>query len=170
MAPKILELGIKYIAVDAFFAKIKYINGVVTLGLHAINKLRKDTRLFRIYDGPQKTRGRIKKTDKSKINSEDFKNSPIIEIKDEQIELRSCTAYSVSLKCQIKVIWMEKFIGANKHGEVFLFLTEMTMYALLIYQLYVTRFQIEFIFRYAKGIYRAHRLPKQKCSAIELPL
>lgn len=153
-APKLLELDIKYIAVDAFFTKIKYIDGVVMLGLHAIGKLRKDARLLRIYNGPQKARGRKRKTDKRKISPEDFHNSTVIEIKDEndnKIEIRTCVAYSVSLRRSIKVIWVKKFIDANKYGEAFLFSTDTEIDALLIYQFYVARFQIEFIFRDAKG-------------------
>lgn len=150
-ASKILELGIKYIAVDAFLAKNKYVNGVVELGLHVISKMRKDAQLFRVYDGPQKARGRRKKFDKSKISFEDFKDSSVVKIDDEQVELRSCIVYSVSLKRLIKAVWVKKIIDANKYGEAFLFSTDTEMDTLRIYQFYVARFQIEFIFRDAKG-------------------
>lgn len=154
VAPKILAIGIKYIAVDAYFTKNKYVNGAVDVGLHVVSKLRKDARLFRIYNGPQKARGRKRKTDKSKISPADFQNSPIVEINDEngnKIELRFCVAHSVSLGRSIKVIWVKKLIAANKYAEVFLFSTDTTIDALKIYQFYVARFQIEFIFRDAKG-------------------
>jgi len=76
---KVLEqlfvLGIKYMVVDAFFAKEKYVNGLVLLGLHVISKLRKDARLLRLYQGPQKPRGRKKKFDRGNIGEDDFKNS-----------------------------------------------------------------------------------------------
>ena len=45
-------------AVDALFAKEKYVNGVVALGLHVISKLRRDARLRRLYQGPQKARAK----------------------------------------------------------------------------------------------------------------
>jgi hypothetical protein len=51
---KIVDIGIKYMVVDAFFAKDKYVNGVVTLGLHVISKLCKDARLRYLYIGPLK--------------------------------------------------------------------------------------------------------------------
>lgn len=144
-------LGVQYIAVDAFFAKIKYVSGVILLGLHVISKLRKDARLVRIYTGPQKARGRKRKTDNSKINSEDFKGSAVVTLDDGKIELRSCIAYSLSLKRQIKVVHVMRKIGVNKWAEAFLFSTDIEQDALQIYQFYVARFQIEFVFRDAKG-------------------
>ena len=151
VAPHLLDLGVKYIAVDAFYAKIKYVSGAIALGFHVISKLRIDARLLRIYDGPQKARGRKRKTDKSKVKAEDFTDSEIVKIDDGQVELRSCIAYSVSLNRLVNVVWVKKPIGPNKYGEAFLFATDTEMEAIQIYQYYVARFQIEFIFRDAKG-------------------
>jgi len=153
-APRLLAMGIKYIGTDAFFAKNKYVNGAVETGLHVISKLRKDARLLRAYNGPQKARGRKRRTDKSKISSEDFQTSPVTIIADENgdtIELQSCVAHSVSLGRQVKVVRVRKIIGAGKHGEAYLFSTDVQLDALQIYQFYIARFQIEFIFRDAKG-------------------
>lgn len=154
VAPKFLELKIKYVGVDAYYAKNKYVNGAVEIGLHVISKLRKDARLLRPYNGPQKARGRRKKTDKSKMGPEDFQASTPIIIEDENgdtIEIRSCIAHSVSLKRQIKVVCIRKFLSAGKYGEAYLFSTDVQLDALQIYQFYIARFQIEFIFRDAKG-------------------
>lgn len=145
------RLGVKYIAADAFYAKTKYVNGVVEIGLHVISKLRKDARLLRLYTGPQKKRGRKRKYDKSSVSTEDFKSSPVIAVDDEQIDLYSTVAHSVSLDCSIKVVLVRKIIDAKRYGEAFLFSTDIEMDALQVYQLYVARFQIEFVFRDAKG-------------------
>jgi hypothetical protein len=57
--------------------------------------------LRRIYSGPQKARGRKKKFDDGKINFEDFKDSIVTKIDDEQIEYgllkQRCTTTSLSL-------------------------------------------------------------------------
>ncbi|MDR3549859.1 MAG: transposase [Candidatus Babeliales bacterium] len=151
VASHLLDLGVKYIAVDAFYAKIKYVSGVIVLGFHVISKMRIDARLLRIYDGPQKARGRKRKTDKSKVKAEDFTDSEVVKIDDGQIELRSGVMHSVSLGRSVKVVWVKKLIGPNKYGEAFLFSTDTEMEAIQIYQYYVARFQIEFIFRDAKG-------------------
>lgn len=147
---KILELGIKYMVVDAFFAKEKYVSGVVSLGLHVISKLRKDARLRRLYNGPQKARGRRKKFDTGKVCDKDFEASPVISIPNTKIELKSCIAYSVSLRRTIKVVWVLKQIDDTEYAEAFLFSTDLTLDTLKIYEFYVSRFQIEFIFRDAK--------------------
>ena len=150
---KLFELGIKYIAADALLAKAKYINGVVALGLHVISRFRKDARFRRIYQGPQKKRGRKRKFDSGKVTIEDFKDSVVTEIKDEKnetIELRSCVVHSVSLKRMVKVVQVTKRTDGRR-GEALLFSTDPKMDAIKIYQFYVSRFQIEFIFRDAKN-------------------
>jgi hypothetical protein len=150
---KLIELGVKYIAADALLAKEKYVNGVVALGLHVISKLRKDARFRRLYEGPQKARGRKKKFDTGKVRVEDFKDSAAIEVVDEEgekIELRSSILYSVSLKRTVKVVLATKRTG-NRCGEALLFSTDINLNALQIHQYYVARFQIEFVFRDAKN-------------------
>jgi len=152
VASKLMNLGIKYLAADAFYAKIKYVDGVVDSGLQLISKLRKDARLLRVYTGPQKARGRKKQYEKIKINSEDFNNLLVIKDEDgERLELRSCIAYSPALGRQIKVVLLRKFTATNKYGEALLFSTDIDLDMLQIYQFYTARFQIEFIFRDAKG-------------------
>jgi DDE superfamily endonuclease len=151
VAPKLSQLNIKHDAVDAFYAKAKYVNGSVKIGLHAISKLRKDARLFKPYTGPQKTRGRKRIYDKERIKPADFKDSIVTtDDKDEPIELRSCIAYSPSMKRMIKVVLVQKMVG-DRCGETLLFSTDLTQDTLQIYQLYAARFQIEFVFRDSKG-------------------
>ena len=147
---KLLALKINYMVADAFYAKIKYVDGIQKHGLHVISKLRKDAQLKRPFAGVQKKRGRRRKSENSRINSQDFQNSIVIKIDGQQIELRSCIAYSSSLKKLIKIVWIKKIIG-TKEGKVFLFSTDTTQDALQIYEFYVARFQIEFIFRDAKN-------------------
>jgi hypothetical protein len=150
---RLLELGVKYMTVDAFFAKEKYVNGVVALGLHVISKLRKDARLRRLYQGPQKARGRKKKFDTGRVKIDDFKDSVVTEItneKNEKLELRSCVVHSVSLKRTVKVVLITKRAG-HRCGEALLFSTDTDLDTVLIYQYYVARFQIEFVFRDAKN-------------------
>ena len=47
-----------YLAVDAAYAKEKFISGAIHYGLQVVSKLRKDADLRYLYDGPQKARGR----------------------------------------------------------------------------------------------------------------
>ena len=151
VAPQLFDLNIKYMVADAFFAKKKYVNGVVGAGLHVISKMRKDARLRRIYTGPQKARGRKKKFDNGKIDLNDFEDSAVTKIDGDQIELRDCIAHSVSLDRTIKVVLVRKLLDNNKYGEALLFSTDTELETIKIFQFYVARFQIEFIFRDAKN-------------------
>jgi hypothetical protein len=148
---KLIELGIKYIAVDAFFAKYRYVEAVLASGLHVISKLRIDARIKRPFTGQQKKRGRKKMYETGGISEEDFKGSECITIAPENIILRSYTAYSVSLKRKIKIVWVYKDLGNGKYGEAYLFSTDLELDTLKIYEFYTSRFQIEFIFRDAKN-------------------
>jgi hypothetical protein len=149
--PSILALGIKHIVADSFFAKIKYIKGVIALGLHAISKLRKDARLTYTYKGPQKARGRKRVVTGTKAEPQNFENLVTTEIDGYKVELRSEIVYAVAFKQEIKVVHVKKIINQNKHGEALLFSTDLAQDALQIFQFYTARFQIEFIFRDAKG-------------------
>ena len=149
--PRLVELGIKHMAFDAFLAKDKYVNGLVKIGIHGISKLRVDARLRREYKGPQKTRGRKKKYDNGSVGDDDFKESPVTKITQENIELRQCRVHSISLKRLINVVLVRKYEAPDKYAEAFLFSTDLELDAITIYQYYVARFQIEFIFRDGKG-------------------
>ena len=126
-------------------------NGLVKLGLHGISKLRVDARLRRPYTGPQKARGRKKKYDNGNVRFDDFKESTVTKIAKENIELRQCKAYSVSLNRLVNVVLVRWYETPDKYGEAFLFSTDLELEVVKIYQYYVARFQIEFIFRDAKG-------------------
>ncbi|MEY3760305.1 MAG: hypothetical protein RIR39_1796, partial [Pseudomonadota bacterium] len=52
---------IRYLVADSFYAKTKFINGVVEHGLHMVSKLRHDADLRWLYTGEQKAKGRPRK-------------------------------------------------------------------------------------------------------------
>ena len=143
-------LGVQYMVADAFFAKIKYIEGITELGLHVISKFRKDARFRYLNMNKAKRRGRPKKYDERKFSVDDFETSEVIKIEKENIELRNLILYSVALKRNVKAVLVKK-IDKDKYGQALLFSTDTELEVLKIYQFYVARFQIEFIFRDAKG-------------------
>jgi hypothetical protein len=146
---QLAKLGIKHIAFDAFLSKHKYVGGLAAIGLYGVSKLRKDARLRKLYKGEQKPRGRKKIFDNAKVNFDDPEECAMITIGD--VELRSCLAYSVSLEQIINVVLVRKYIDEKRYGEVLLFSTDLELPAEQIYRFYTSRFQIEFIFRDAKG-------------------
>jgi len=152
--PQLQELHIKHVAVDNLLANDKYVNGAVAAGIHVVSKGRKNMQLKRLYTGPQKSRGRPRKFDTSRIRHEDFEKSSVISFVDEdghKIEFRECIGHSVALKREIKVVLVRKYVNANTYGEAYLFSTDLQLSALDIYTYYTARFQIEFVFRDAKN-------------------
>ncbi|UOA09100.1 transposase [Methylobacter sp. S3L5C] len=51
---------IRYLVADSFYAKTKFINGVVEHGLYVASKLRNDADLRWLYIGEQKAKGRLR--------------------------------------------------------------------------------------------------------------
>ena len=138
--------GVKYILVDAYFFKEKFVAGICNVGLHVISKMRKDAKLLLLYTGPQKARGRRKKYD----GVLDFEQLQDIPTDETDIVLRSTTAYSVALECNVLVVMVRKLRADGKVATALLFSTDTTMLPLDVYHYYGARFQIEFVIRDAK--------------------
>jgi hypothetical protein len=63
--------SVKYWAVDGFYSKKKFVDGVVELDLHEVSKLRTDADMRYLYQGAQKARGAKRKYD-GKVNLKDL--------------------------------------------------------------------------------------------------
>lgn len=149
-----LNLDVKYMVADAFYAKYKYVNGIISLGLHVISKLRKDAVLREPFLGKNSGRGRPKKYENERITAETMSMLIPIVLTDENgdlVELRSKIAYSISMKQLIKVVFVKTIVSPTKFGSALLFATDTQADPEDVYHFYKTRFQIEFVFRDAKG-------------------
>ena len=142
-----------YLAVDGYFAKVKFIDHIkASTDLDIICKLRQDANLKYIYKGPKrKGRGRPKKHD-GKVDTKNIDKRRFKEIfKDETVILFQAIVWSVSLKRNINVVYAE-FLDegqATKRYALF-FSTDLELDGISIYNFYKSRFQIEFLFRDAK--------------------
>ena len=139
----------KYFAFDGYFAKKKFVDGVVKMGFHFIGKLRCDANLKILYTGERnKGRGRPKKfVGKCNIQKlEDFSFECNV---DDKIKLYSGIFYHVSLEKDVKVVAVQ-YKRKDEIGTALLFSTDLHLPALKIFSYYKARFQIEFIFRDAK--------------------
>lgn len=145
MIPEFPE-GIKYLLVDAYFFKEKFVSGICASGLHVISKMRIDARLLRIYTGPQKSRGRRKKYD----GEIDFDSLEVMITDDPTITLRATIAYSIALGRNVLVVAVRKLRSDGKIMEALLFSTDTNMLPIDVYLYYRARFQIEFVIRDAK--------------------
>lgn len=140
--------GVKIGLFDSFYAKRKFVEGVVGLGFEVVSKLRSDANLKYLYEGKQKSRGRRRKFD-GKVFFDDlsrFEKGVI----DEHITLYMLVVWSVSLKRKIRVVLLLNAKDEKKLRYVLLFSTDTTLCGKQIVDYYKARFSIEFIFRDAK--------------------
>lgn len=147
----LLPAKIRHLAVDAYFSKQKFVHGVLNnTSLNIIGKLRSDANLRYIYSGEQKGRGRPRifgeKFSINDLSRFDFFGT----IDQGKIKLYTTVMYSVAFEMKVRVVVA---VMTDKKGKAFtaiLFSTDRELSALEIYELYVARFQIEFLFRDAK--------------------
>ena len=139
----------KYFVFDGYFAKKKFVDGIVEMGFYFIGKLRCDANLKIPYIGEQrKGRGRPKKfagkCDITGLQSFSFECDV-----DDKIKLYSGIFYHTSLERTVRVVAVQ-YLHDNKIGTALLFSTDLLLVPFKIFSYYKARFQIEFVFRDAK--------------------
>lgn len=140
---------VKYLVVDGYYAKIKFVNAVDAVDLNTIGKLRHDANLRYLYDGRQKKVGARRKYD-GKVKFDDLKRLAYVGEVDKDMHLYTAVVYSVGLKRTIRLVYVLNLRNKQKPGFALLFSTDTDLAAKTIYRYYKARFQIEFIFRDAK--------------------
>ena len=140
---------VKYLVVDGFYAKTKFVNAVDEVDLDIIGKLRHDANLRYRYAGPQKKFGARRKYD-GKVKFDDLSRSEYVGEVDKDIHLYTAVVYSVAFKRNIRLVYVLNLRNKKKPGYALLFSTDTDLDAKTIYCYYKARFQIEFIFRDAK--------------------
>jgi hypothetical protein len=142
-----IDPSVRYLAHDGYYQKKKFIDGVVSQGLHSIGKYRCDANLRHLYHGSQKRFGRKKLYD-GKVRFDDLSRFELAATINSQ-KIYTAVVNSVSLKRNIRIAYVVKHIG-KKTSTALLFSTDIDLPATLIYRYYKARFQIEFLFRDAK--------------------
>ena len=138
----------KYLVADGAYSKKKFVDGIVALGLVHVGRLREDANMQYLYQGPRRVgRGSPRKYD----GKYDWKNlekwSFAGTIEDGKVSVYSAVLHHVSLKRNIRVVAL---VYDPDKRPILLFATETGIDPMKLYRLYVSRFQIEFIFRDAK--------------------
>ena len=136
------------IVADAFFSTSTFVDGIKQYGFFLVSRLRDNSCLYYLYDGPRTgKRGRPKELD----GQIDFKHLNYAKMQKIDVDGLDGTAYTLiarakALGCNIRlVIWI---MPNGKHKLFFSNNTSLTGEEVLKY--YRTRFQIEFCFRDAK--------------------
>ena len=136
---------------DAFFSKETFVTGAKALGFNVISRLRDDARLKYLYTGPKTgKKGRPKKFT-GPVDLKSLDESIFETITLEGFTLHSATIWAVSLKREVKAV-IAKYIDSEKKTQTWkvFFSTDTGMNAIDIFDVYRTRFQIEFLYRDSK--------------------
>jgi len=144
-----LPTQLKYLAVDGFYSKKKFVDGVVGLNLQVISKLRTDADMRYLYTGEQKPRGAKRKYD-GKVEWSDLSRFTLVRQLEPHLDLYTLVVWHVSLKRKLRIVALIDTRKPGKTGVALLFSTDIELDAQLILTYYKARFQIEFIFRDAK--------------------
>jgi len=140
----------KYVVVDGYFSKKKYVDGVCQLGLHQVGKLRGDANMRYLYTGPKRAHGSGRqKTYDGKVNWQDLSRFSYVDTQD-GIAIYSLVLNHFSLKRNLRVVVLLDQRNKDKIRYVVLFSTDRELDAKTLVKYYKARFQIEFIFRDAK--------------------
>jgi hypothetical protein len=152
-AAELLQVS-NILTVDAWFYKAEYINTCIQQGFECITRMRDDANLRYLFTGAQIAgRGRPSKygnkVNLTKIDKRRFKQ---VENTD-GANIYECTVYSVMLKRNVKVAFVE---FKNKKGDVqmckIFMSTNLNRDAKTIVKFYKARYQMEFNFRDAKQL------------------
>jgi hypothetical protein len=138
---------IRYLVTDGYYAKKKFIDGVVDLDLHQVGKLRHDANLRWLYQGEQKPRGRKRCYD-GKVNFDDLSRFEALGELD-GMQVYTAKVNSAHFKRDLRIVYLVKQVG-HKTQTALLFSTDLLLDALTLVHYYKARFQIEFVFRDAK--------------------
>lgn len=144
---QLIPESVRYLAIDGYYAKTKYIDGATNLDLQLIGKLRHDAHLRWLYQGEQKPLGRNKLYD-GKVKFDNLNDFDFVD-EVEDVKLYTAVVNSPRFKRNLRVVYLVKQL-ANKVRTALLFSTDINLAAKDIYQFYKARFQIEFLFRDAK--------------------
>jgi hypothetical protein len=147
-----LPPGVQYHCVDGYYAKKKYMDAVVSLNLHAITKLRSDADCLFLYTGPHpKQRGARRKYD-GKVNFQALHRFEDLGTRPEEPHLHLYTAmvWHKTLRRRMRLVVLVNRKDPAKPRFIVLGSTDTDLNGHKLIDLYVARFQIEFLFRDSK--------------------
>jgi hypothetical protein len=138
---------LKYLVVDGYFSKQKFVDGICALDMHLVGKLRRDANLRHLYSGPRHRGPGRPKTDDGKVSVSDLSRFEQVAAGDADITLYHQRVNHVHLKRNLHLV----LVRHRPTGRyALLFSTDVALSAETIYRYYKARFQIEFLFRDAK--------------------
>jgi DDE superfamily endonuclease len=147
-----LPPSVTYHGVDGYDAKKQYIDAVVSLGLHAITKLRSDADCVLLCTGPHPKRRGAKRKYDGKVNCHDLRRFEDLGTREEEPHLHLYTAvvWHKTLKCRLRLVVLVNRRDPAKPRFIVLGSTDPELHGHKLLDLYAARFQIEFLCRDSK--------------------
>jgi DDE superfamily endonuclease len=144
-----LPPGVTYHCVDGYYAKKKYIDEVIRLDLHAITKLRSDADCVLLYTGPHPKRRGARRKYAGKVNFQDLSRFEALGTREDEPHLHLYTAvvWHKTLKRRLRLVVLLNRKDPAKPRFIVLGSTDPELNGHRLIDLYVARFQIEFLFR-----------------------
>lgn len=138
---------LKYLVVDGYFSKQKFVDGICALDMHLVGKLRRDANLRYLYTGPRHSGPGRPKIYDGKVTCSDLARFEQVESGDQDIALYHQVVNHVHLKRNLRLV-----LACHRPTGRYalLFSTDVALSAQTLYRYYKARFQIEFLFRDAK--------------------
>lgn len=149
-----LPAGLRYLAADGWYAKQKYADAVLALGLELVTKLRHDANMrFRLTGVRTGQRGRPKTYD-GKVDWQDLRRFEQVDTATldlaPDIEVFTAELYHCSLKRWLRVVVLVWHTADGKRHHAILATTALNCRAADGLRFYQARFQLEFLFRDGK--------------------
>lgn len=142
-----------YLAADAYFAKVGFVERICRTGLHLVSRLRKDARLRYLYRGPRSGKpGRPREFDGKVDLAKPDLGYFTLSHRDEQVAVYSAVVNCPFLKRNIKLAYTQYLDaeGQPAHYKIY-FSTDLNLPAWVVAKYYCLRYQQEFLIRDAKG-------------------
>jgi len=147
-----LPPSVTYHCVDGYYAKKKYIDEVVSLGLHAITKLRSDADCLFLYTGPHPKRRGAKRKYDGKVNFQALSRFAYLGTREDEphLHLYTTVVWHKTLKRRLRIVVLLNQKDPAKPRFIVLGSTDPELNGHKLVELYASRFQIEFLFRDSK--------------------
>ena len=138
--------------VDGYFAKKKYLDEVVSLGLHPITKLRCDADCRFLYTGPHPQRRGARRKYDGKVNFQDLRRFEALGTmaEAEHLHLYTAVVWHVTLKRRLRLVVVVNRKAPAKPRYIVLASTDLALDGRKLVEWYGARFQMEFLFRDSK--------------------
>ncbi len=114
--------NLTHLASDSFYSKTTFVDAVIAAELHLVSKLRIDADLRYCYTGPQKPRGAPRKYD-GKVDLNDLSRLEWVHQPDPHIQLYTQVLWHISLKRQIRIVYLINIRQPDKPRVALLFST-----------------------------------------------